>query len=220
MSFRNHKILFVATSIFWLICLSESNLNAQYLGAYVGVNNGKIVGDLPSNYNLVGDYSLLGGALFETKIAKDVQISLQPGVIGSRMRLQVPNEEEDALVDSLVYKLLYLDLPIIFKIVSKNEKLYFSSGIILAWKIKMLETGGTEEVDISSQFKTMNVSVAFAIGYQIPIGRPKLYFEMRYVQGMLNISETDSQQDLVPRSKIRGVQLSTGILFPLSKSEK
>jgi hypothetical protein len=63
----------------------------------------------------------------------------------------------------------------------------------------------------------VDVGALFGFGVVFPVGRPKLTTELRYVQGLVNLSNDsgDASTALPDRFHSGGLELMAGILFPL-----
>jgi len=63
----------------------------------------------------------------------------------------------------------------------------------------------------------VNVGALFGFGVVFPVGRPRITTELRYVQGLVNLSGAEQGliQELPDRFYSSGLQIMAGILFPL-----
>ncbi len=60
----------------------------------------------------------------------------------------------------------------------------------------------------------------FGAGYKIPIGYPTLFVELRYSQGLVNLTDEVVQDNMIPRVKTAGIKFLVGVEIPLKKSKK
>jgi hypothetical protein len=188
------------------------------LGVIVGVNNSGLNGDAPSKSKYTSNKGVGLGVIGEFKIAKDVKLSLQPMYLkkGATIAVDVPGEKDPK--DSLNVDLNYISLPIMVKVVSGNGKTYVTGGFDVGFlqdaTLKTIENG--EEQDMKDSFQSLDVAVNFGLGIMLPIGKPRLIFELRYAQGVLNISNVEPEEDsLPPQFKTTGFQFFTGLMIPV-----
>jgi len=52
----------------------------------------------------------------------------------------------------------------------------------------------------------------------IPLGYPRLFIELRYTQGLINLTDEPVEKSYIPRVKTSGFKVFAGIAFPLNKS--
>ncbi|HTO90292.1 MAG TPA: hypothetical protein VMJ70_04110, partial [Candidatus Sulfotelmatobacter sp.] len=71
--------------------------------------------------------------------------------------------------------------------------------------------------DVKSSFSKVDVGAVLGFGVVIPVGRPRLTTELRYLQGLVNLSGEESAspiRNLPDRFHSNGWQLTAAILFP------
>ena len=188
------------------------------LGAYAGIDNGKLSGDKYANTKYKPNIGFIMGLSVDMQINDLISLSFQPGFISTGSKIQVPDTIRNEWKDSVTINVKYLLFPIYVKIQSKSKRLYFSSGLEFGYGLSLTAKNENEEVDITQELNKWNVAMAFGIGYKIPIKKSHLYFELRYSQGLINITKPDPEEDSnIPRVKISGIKLVTGFHIPISK---
>lgn len=207
------KLSFIILALFLGTSLS---MGQTYLGVFGGLNNSKLSGDPPPNgtYNnfMGGNF----GALFDVKLGKSVYLSIQPSYSqeGTKVAYTVRGEYDP--VDSVKFRLNYFSLPLILKVSSSNDRFYALSGVetamLLSNAVKM--EGAEETYDDISQW---NVSIHFGAGLNIPLGYPSMFVELRYSQGLINLTDKPLTNDIIPRVKTTGFKLLCGVRIPLKK---
>ncbi|MEO8209682.1 MAG: hypothetical protein ABI840_03905, partial [bacterium] len=83
---------------------------------------------------------------------------------------------------------------------------------------KIKSTNNSIEQDIKDKFKTYDIVSNFNVGYELPLGKPHLFFELRYLQGLININNenTASAQNIyISNFKSKGFSFITGLIFPI-----
>ena len=204
-----------------LLVIQLDSLAQVELGAYAGIDNGKLSGDKYPNTQYKPSAGILVGLSIDAQISDLISLSIQPGFTSTGSRIQVPDSISNEWKDSISIDFEYLLLPIYIKIQSKSKRLYFSSGFEFGYGLSLVVKNEIDEVDITNELNKWNVSMVFGIGYKIPIKRSGLYFELRYSQGLVNLTKADPQEDdNIPRVKISGLKLVTGFQIPISKRNK
>ena len=202
------------------LLLSFTNSFAQFkIGAIGGLNMGTFKGDqiVGGSYNksIGTNWSIM----FDTKLTDQIVLSLQPGLSkkGTKITYSVKGELEP--VDSIAIKIDYFSIPLILKILSKNERFYaiggLEAGIPLSANAEFL-TVPDENIDIKNLLSNVNIIMHFGVGYRIPVGKPTLFLEARYLQGLNNAVPVEKPAyNFFPRVRTSDVQLLFGIEFPL-----
>ena len=79
---------------------------------------------------------------------------------------------------------------------------------------------GDESFDLSEDVNNLQISIVFGLGYRVPLKRSKLYFELRYEQGLVNITDVPNPvTSYIPRVKPVAIQLLVGWQIPFKKSK-
>jgi hypothetical protein len=196
---------------------------AQFnLGVMGGINRSNLSGDAPSNAVYAPRNGFAGGIFADIKIAKDVLLSFQPMYMQKGTTIAVDVRGESNPQDSLNVNLSYISLPLMVKVISGNGKTYVTGGLDVGFlqnaTVKPVNSGS--EQDIQDSIQQLDIAVNFGLGIMIPVGTPKLLFELRYVQGLMDISniKTDPEgKSLPPQFKTGGFQFFTGLMIPLGK---
>lgn len=186
------------------------------LGLYAGIDNGRLSGDKLTNTRYAPKTGFLLGLSFDTHVNDIISLSFQPGLITTGSKIQVPDAIVNEYKDSVSVSVNYFLLPIFVKIQSKSKRLYFSAGFEFGYGLSLKADNEIEEIDITDELNKWNVSAAFGIGYRVPIKRSGLYFELRYVQGLVNLAKPE-EDDSLPRVKLSGLKILTGFQIPVSK---
>jgi len=202
--------------LFFLLSTSIS-YSQPYLGVFGGINSSKLSGNAPPKASYKGHIGLDAGAHLDLKIGKSVWISIQPSYSqqGTRISYSVRNKYEP--VDSIQIKLKYASIPVLLKVSFINQRFYAIGGIETSYLFDNSVTSHNEIQDIDLKISEWNVAIQFGIGMRIPLGFPRLYIELRYAQGILNLTDEPISTSYVPRVKTTGFKLLTGIEIPLKR---
>jgi hypothetical protein len=191
------------------------------LGLLAGIDNGRLTGDKFANTKYKPKTGIIFGLTIDPQINETISLSIQPGYVSTGSRIQVPDTITNEWKDSITISVEYLFLDVFVKIQSKSKRLYFSSGLEFGYGLSLKATNEFEEVDITDELNKWNISAIFGIGYKIPIKRSGLYFELRYAQGLVNMTKADSSEDdYIPRVKLSGLKIVTGFQIPISKRNR
>jgi len=191
------------------------------LGLLAGIDNGRLSGDKYSNTKYKPKTGFIVGLSIDTQINDLISLSFQPGYIKSSSSIQVPDTIANEYKDSIRINVDYLILDIFIKIQSKSRRLYFSSGLEFGYGLSLVAENEIEEVDLTNELNKLNIAVVFGMGYKIPIKRSSLYFELRYAQGLVNMTKADPVvDDNIPRVKLSGLKIVTGFHIPISKRNR
>jgi hypothetical protein len=207
--------------VFLALILSCSVVMGQTkIGAFGGLNMSKLSGDAPANSTYT---NLMGGnfgAILDVKLGKSLYLSFQPSYSqeGTKITYTVKGEPEP--VDSIKIHLNYFSLPILLKVTSTNQRFYaltgFETGMLLNSSI---DVGDQPGQDIDLDIAQVNFAIHFGAGIRIPVGFPSLFVELRYCQGLVNITNEPLNTNVIPRVKTTGFKILMGIEIPLSKSK-
>ena len=206
--------------IIFFLLFSFSNIYAQFdIGVYGGFNRGSFKGDLVKD----ADFSKIihpdFGVIFDLKLSKQIVLSFQPGLAkrGTKISYWVDYQLEQ--VDSINIKIDYLAIPLLLKISSKNEHFYAIGGLEAGIPLSanaMYIGYPDEKEDLMEVMSKVNIVMHFGFGYQIQIGKPTLFFEARYLQGLNNAVPIEKPEiNFFPRVRTSDVQLLFGLKFPL-----
>ncbi len=108
---------------------------------------------------------------------------------------------------------------VLLKISSTNERFYALAGVEATMLINnWVKTVSTEEE--LTDLAQWNVTAHFGVGINIPLGYPNMFVELRYSQGLHNLTDEPLSDDIIPRVKTTGFKLLCGIRIPLKNPKK
>lgn len=202
-----------------LLFLGSTTLMGQsYVGVFAGLNSSKLSGDAPQKATYEGLMGANVGAHFDLKISKVISLSIQPSYSQEGTKVSYNVSGQQLPVDSLKIRLNYFSLPLFIKIASTNKRFYALTGIETGFLLDHSLSSNDEEIDVDVKLSEINVAMHFGAGYRIPLGYPRLYIELRYAQGLINITDEPVTESYIPRVKTAGFKVLVGVEIPLSKS--
>jgi hypothetical protein len=195
--------------------------NAQLIvGAFGGINMSKMKGDVPKNAKY---HTLLGmdfGIMLDLKISDQVTLSLQPSFSQKGTKMKYTVQGEIYPVDSIKIRINYLAIPFLVKIAANNKRFYAIGGIEAGFPLaaNAVFKGVSEEENLIDHISSVNVVMHFGIGYRIPLGKPNLFIEGRYLQSLNNtVTEESPDYNFFPRVRTTDFQFLVGIEIPIFK---
>jgi hypothetical protein len=190
------------------------------VGIFVGADLSYLTGDAPKDASYAGKPGFLGGLSAEFNLTKDIKLLLQPTYNLKNTKVLYDVGEEDPR-DSLLLKFSYFRVPVLMKINAFNGVTYFLSGLDFGFLLssKLSKTvNPSEETDISNLVNKFDLSVIFGFGVKFKLWSNSLFAELRYSQGLLNMSDnsvTKFDSYLPARFRVMGLQLLAGYNFNL-----
>ena len=192
----------------------------SYVGVFAGLNSSKLNGDTPNKGKFNGFMGANVGAYIDLKLGKSIFISLQPSYSqeGTKISYTVPKLDEP--VDSITIRLNYFSFPLLLKVTSTNKRFYAIGGFETGLLVDSYVSSNDTKEDIKTDVAKWNVAMHFGAGIKIPVGFPRLFVELRYTQGLINLTDEPIEKSYVPRVKTAGFKILFGIEIPLKKTDK
>ncbi len=197
----------------------STNLLAQSFGGFLGLNNSKLSGDAPYSAKYKGLTGLNIGAFVDIKLSKGLFLSFQPSFSqeGTKISYKVPGVKEP--VDSIQIRLNYFSIPTLLKVTGTNQRFYAIGGLEygILLNSSMISQDNKEDLDV--KVSNWNLAMHFGAGFLFPIGRSNLFVELRYSQGLRNLTDEPVDSSVIPRVKTSGFKVLAGIDIPFKNSK-
>ncbi|MCJ7716361.1 MAG: PorT family protein [Anaerolineales bacterium] len=213
----------VRTIPFLLMILALSiaqPLEAQFsIGVNAGVARMKFSGDAVKGLGyFVPDLGFSTAFRVDYRISDAVAISFQPGYSQLRSSYFVMNDSATRAIDSTDLRMNSFSLPLQVIAWSENGRFFVLAGMqfdyTLSFKSETLVSPYSDSYDV----RDFNLYAQFGAGFIVPLGKPYLSFELRYSQGILDLTNPLVHQDsFLPRTKITNISFIVGIQWPLGK---
>ncbi len=206
--------------ILTLVLCSTIAFGQTNIGVFGGLNSSKLSGDTPNMASYNGKMGANIGAFIDLKLTNVLYLSLQPSYSqeGTKISYTLPGIEEP--IDSLSIGINYFSLPVLLKVTSTNKRFYALAGFEAGYLLNSSVTIKDDTDDLSSDVQKWNLAMHFGAGYKIPIGYPTFFVELRYSQGLVNLTDEVVEDNMIPRVKTAGIKFLVGIEIPLKKSKK
>jgi len=215
----------VRTILFLLIILIMSivqPLEAQFsLGINAGVTRMKFSGDATAGLGyFVPDPGFSSALRVDYRISDAIALSFQPGYSQLRSSYFVMNDSATRAIDSTDLRLNSFSLPLQVIAWSENGRFFVLAGMQLDYTLSL--KGETLKSPYSTDpvydVRDYNLYAQFGAGFIIPLGKPYLSFELRYSQGILDLSDPLVHQDsFLPRTKLTNINFIVGLQWPLGR---
>ncbi|MCD4732240.1 MAG: PorT family protein [Bacteroidales bacterium] len=192
----------------------------SYVGIFGGLNSSKLNGDAPNKGKFKGLIGANMGAYIDLNLGKGIFLSIQPSYSqeGTKISYTVPKLDEP--VDSITIRLNYFSLPLLLKVTSTNKRFYALGGLETGLLLNSFMSSHDIKEDIKADVAEFNIAMHFGAGFRIPVGYPKLFVELRYTQGLVNLTDEPYKENIIPRVKTAGFKVLVGIEIPLKKTDK
>ena len=203
-----------------VLCIGfVGNSYSQFrLGATIGGNSSTLYGDTPSDALFISDIGYSAGLNVDIFLLDDVSIFIQSIYSKKNTALQYDVDYQYESYDSTEFSIDYLEIPISVKVTANNNIAYVIAGLSLNMTLaaKKYENPSNIETDIIDSFEPFSINANFGVGVQFQIGKPYLFFEFRYSQGLTNLVNSSSNEvQYLEKLKTNSIQLLTGIMFNL-----
>jgi hypothetical protein len=189
------------------------------LGFFAGLNSAKLKGDSPKYTSYKGQMGLNAGVYLDVQVGKIIYLSFQPSYSQEGTKVFYDVAGSDELVDSLRIKLNYFSLPIMVKVTSTNKRFYAIAGIETSYLLDSFIKNGDEKEDMTADIAEINIALAFGAGLRIPLKYGRLFIELRYSQGLVNLTDEVVFTSEIPRVKTSDLRILFGYEIPLSKNK-
>ncbi|HSG68047.1 MAG TPA: porin family protein [Bacteroidales bacterium] len=206
--------------ILMLITLTGLTSSAQtYIGFFSGLNKSKLGGDAPKNASYKGILGINTGAFIDIKIHRMMWLSLQPSYSQEGTKISYSLRGIKEPIDSMHVRMDYFSIPLLLKVSSTNERFYAIAGIEAAYLLNAYFKSHNLSFDEDQEISQWNISMHFGAGLHIPLGFPRLFIELRYAQGLINLTDEELDKGYIPRVKTNGFKALIGIEIPLKRNK-
>ena len=203
-------------AVLMLLCLPTLAHAQLKFGAGVAINRTSFGGVPPQDAEYASNSGTGFSAVVEVRVHRDVVLSLQPGWLQKGAKIVFDKDEAPDSVQTFVVEQSWVTLPVYFRIDSDGRGVYAGGGLSLDFLLDSeLEHDGAT-ADNSSVFEDIDATYQFTAGYLHELERMTTFVELRYLQGLVVIGNTNQSlagDVYVADFKSNGLRLVAGMLF-------
>ena len=203
-------------SMLLVIILTSVSMAQVKFGATLGAISANLTVDPDEGESFDAKIGFNLGAVLEYPVNDNLNIRSGAALTGKGAQFNI---ESGAKIES-VTSLLYLTVPILaqYKFNTTSTTPYvlggLDIGILMSAESKITISGtglfdGTETVDVKDNLTSTDIALNIGGGYMMEMGTAKVYAEVQYSLGLLDI---DSESD-VTALKTKGLILGVGYIF-------
>jgi hypothetical protein len=200
--------------------IGAGTAQAAAVGAQLGVDRGGIDGDTPPNTRYSAQYGPVAGIQGEVDIARDLSLSLQPSFVQKSSGVLIAPSTRGGSTTELQLSFDYVSVPIVVKFARASGRTYVAGGVSFDFLTAATLSGQGSDRDVASAYNDTGFGAVLGFGLAFPVGRTRLTTELRYVQGIANMttgSAAAAAGALAPRLHSSGWELIVGDLLPVGK---
>jgi hypothetical protein len=215
------------TFVYFLLALSVTAVHpvkAQFsLGINAGVTRMKFSGDPVAGLGRFAPQPGFSvGLRADYRFSDAISLSLQPGFSQLRSSYKVLNDSATETIDSTNLRYNTLSFPLHMIVWSESGRFYALAGMQFDFTMSLKGETVASPYASSYDIRDFTMYAQFGAGFILSLGKPYLYFELRYSQGIFDIKDPFIHQDsFLPRTKLTNISLIVGLQIPLGAySEK
>lgn len=201
---------------------SGVDLSAQSaFGTYLGLHSMKFTGDSPT----AGFFSLEGGNKFgltyDYRFNQVVSIHSRIDYNYNQLKYVFADTTAEEEKDSMQIKIKAVSIPVSAVVWSENGRYYVFTGIEFYMPVYFKGHQPDKVIDYKNEIRTIILNAHFGVGMIIPVGKPFLFIEARYTQGLVDMNIPAVHNAAVsnyPRTKAFATSLIFGIKLPIGKT--
>jgi len=205
--------------IFFIIFIQVSSILAQIrVGFLGGINSTSFGGDNPFNGSYSSDFGYNIGITADFYFLSDVALNIQPMYSNESTNIQYDVDYQYDKYDSISIKVDYFELPLNIKVIANNKIAYITAGLSIKIPLSAISTDNTLDTDrdIVKRFESFILGANFGVGLQFDLGKPKLFFELRYSQSLTNLTNIDLDEFTnTLKLKSNSIQFYSGLIITL-----
>jgi hypothetical protein len=222
MDTRSHstRLLLFVVLLATGIWAGADGAQAAHVGAQLGLDRAGLDGDTPPNSQYTDKVGLVAGIQAEFGFARDLSLSLQPSFVQKRSGVQIPPSTRGASTTELELSFDYVSVPVIVKFAKAGGRTYVAGGVTVDFLTAATLSGQGSDQDVTSAFNSTGFGAVLGFGVVFPVGRTRLTTELRFVQGIANMTTgaaAAAAGALAPRLHSNGWELIVGDLLQVGR---
>jgi hypothetical protein len=195
-------------------------VQAAAVGAHLGLDRGGLDGDAPPNSQYTDKAGLVAGIQGEFGFARDMSLSLQPSFVQKKSGVLIAPSTRGASTTELELSFDYVSVPVVVKFAKAGGRTYVAGGITVDFLTAATLSGLGSDRDVTSAYNSTGFGAVLGFGVVFPVGRTRLTTELRYVQGIANMTTGAAAATagaLAPRLHSSGWELIVGDLLQVGR---
>ena len=188
------------------------------VGLQIGGDRNGIDGDVPPNTEYTKKTGLIAGIQGEIGFGDRLSLSLQPSYIQKRSGVSLAPSTRGGSPTELTLSFDYLSVPLVVKFAKAGGRTYVAGGFTVDFMTSATLSGQGSDRDVMSAFNSTGFGALLGFGVVFPAGNTRLTTELRFVQGLSNVSggaAAAATGALASRLHSSGLELIVGYLLPL-----
>lgn len=212
----NNTVLFKITSslllaFLWALIAWAPSYAQWNIGGLLNIGNSTVsVDPNPGSEEYSGRFGFGIGAVLDRPLSGQLELHAEP------MFLQKGSTIDDR-GEKVTFKSSYFELPVMFRYnfqSSGTAMPYAMAGPSLGYLTGAKFEAGGSEFEAKDQFKSFDFGFGFGGGAKIPKDNLEFFAEARYVLGLANVNNDESDGTTV---KNRGVHVIFGVTVPFKR---
>ena len=195
-------------------------VHAAVVGAQFGADRAGIEGDTPPNSHYTDKFGLVAGIQGEIGLAQALSLSLQPSFVQKKSGVQIAPSTRGSSATELELSFDYISVPVVVKFAKAGGRTYVAGGVTVDFLTAATLSGEGSDRDVTSAYSSTGFGAVLGFGVVFPAGRTRFTTELRYVQGIANMTTGAAAKAvgaLAPRLHSSGWELIVGNLFPVGR---
>lgn len=195
-------------------------VEAQFsIGVNAGVARMKFSGDPARGIGYFSPETGFSSALrVDYRFTDAIALSFQPGYSLLRSSYKIKNDSGTQVIDSTLLNLNSISLPLHLIVWSENGRFYALAGMQLDYNLSLNGKAVLSPFSTGYEIRDLYFYAQFGAGFIVPIGKPYLNFEIRYSQGILDLTNPLFHKDsFLPRTKLTNIGILVGLQWPLGR---
>ena len=213
------RLLFVALLAAGVAAGADA-ARAAVVGAQLGVDRAGIDGDTPPNSQYTDKVGLVAGIQGEVGFAQGLSLSLQPSFVQKKSGVLFVPSTRGGSTTELELSFDYVSVPVLVKFAKAGGRTYVAGGVTVEFLTAATLSGQGSDRDVMSAYNSTGFGAVLAFGVVFPAGRTRFTTELRFVQGIANMTTgtaADTAGALAPRLHSNGWELIVGNLLPVGR---
>jgi hypothetical protein len=193
---------------------------AAAIGGQLGVNRAALDGDTPPNTSYTDKAGVVAGLQGEIGLTDGLSLSVQPSFDQRKAGLLLAPATRGGSVTELELSFDYVSVPVVVKFAKAAGRTYVAGGVTVDFLTAASLSGQGSDRDVKSAFNSTGFGALLGFGVVFPAGRTRLTTELRFVQGIANMTPgtaAEAAGALAPRLHSNGWELIVGDLLPVGR---